>query len=62
VALPPVNFPTLGWQVIDWIETFLCHGPGDVQGAPISIDDEEALHICWLYRIHPQGIRSPAAG
>jgi hypothetical protein len=60
VALPPVNFPTLGWQVIDWIETFLCHGPGDVQGAPISIDDELALHICWLYRIHPHG--HPLAG
>lgn len=55
MPLPPVHFPTLGWQVIDWIETYLLHGPGDVQGQPIEIDDEVALHICWLYRVWPQG-------
>jgi len=54
VALPPVSFPTLGWQVIDWIEAYLCHGPGDVQGQAWSIDDEIALFICWLYRVYPQ--------
>jgi hypothetical protein len=72
VALPPVNFPTLGWQVIDWIEAYLCHGPGDIQGerwadsddpeAPpgTAIDDEEALFICWAYRVWPQD--HPLAG
>lgn len=55
MALPPVSFPTLGWQVIDWIETYLCHGRGDVQGSDWAIDDEIALHICWLYRVWPQG-------
>jgi hypothetical protein len=54
-TLPPVAFPTLGWQVIDWIEAFLCHGPGDVQGDDMEIDDEIALHICWAYRVWPQG-------
>ncbi len=53
--LPPVTFPTLGWQVIDWIETYLCHGPGDVAGEPWAIDDEFALFLLWLYRVHPQG-------
>lgn len=53
--LPPVSFPTLGWQVIDWIETYLVHGPGDVQGDRVAIDDEIAIHLCWLYRVHPQG-------
>jgi hypothetical protein len=60
VALPPVSFPTLGWQVIDWMETYLCHGPGDVQGQRWEIDDEIALFICWVYRVHPQG--HPLAG
>jgi hypothetical protein len=52
VSLPPVTFPTLGWQIIDWIETFLCHGPGDVEGDDIEVDDEIALFICWAYRVH----------
>jgi hypothetical protein len=60
VPLPPVHFPTLGWQVIDWIEEYLVHGPGDVQGTPWEIDDEIALHICWLYRVWPQD--HPRAG
>ena len=60
MPLPPVGFPTLGWQVIEWIETYLVHGPGDVQGQPIEIDDEVALHICWLYRVWPQD--HPLAG
>jgi hypothetical protein len=54
VPLPPVTFPTLGWQVIDWIEAFLPHGPGDVQGDDWIIDDEIALFICWAYRVYPQ--------
>lgn len=57
MSLPPVNFSTLGWQVIDWIETYLCHGPGDVQGQAWEVDDEFALFLCWLYRVHPQDHR-----
>lgn len=53
MTLPPVTFPTLGWQVIDWYETFLCHGPGDIEGEPIVVDDEMALFFCWTYRVHP---------
>jgi hypothetical protein len=52
-VLPAVTFPTLGDQVIDWIETFLVHGPGDIEGDEIAVDDEVALFICWLYRLHP---------
>jgi hypothetical protein len=40
------------------MEAMLCHGPGDVQGDDLGIDDEIALHICWLYRVWPQGHRS----
>lgn len=55
MGLPLVTFPTLGWQVIDWIEAMLCHGPGDVQGTDWEIDEEFALFLCWLYRVYPQG-------
>lgn len=60
MTLPPISFPTLGWQVIDWIEAFLCHGPGDVQGEPYVVDDEIAVFICWAYRVWPQD--HPLAG
>jgi hypothetical protein len=50
----PVTFPTLGWTVIDWIENYLVHGPGDIQGSAIKLDLEECAYICWAYRIQPQ--------
>lgn len=49
------DWPTLGWEVIDWIEAYLCHGPGDVQGQPIELDDEEVQLVLDLYRLHPKG-------
>lgn len=49
------GFPTLGFQVCDWIEAYLCHGPGDVQGDDLVIDDEIALFIAWAYRVWPKG-------
>jgi len=54
MSLPPITFPTLGWQVIDWIEEFLPHGPGDVQGDKTEVDDEFATFLCWVYRIWPR--------
>jgi phage terminase large subunit-like protein len=48
---------TLGPQVIDWIETYLVHGPGDVQGEPIELDDELARFICNCYALTDQGRR-----
>lgn len=58
--LPEVDFPTLGWQIADWIEMFLCHGPGDVEGDNFEVDDEIAAFIAWCYRLHPEG--SPEEG
>lgn len=56
MALPPwTGWPTLGWQVIDWSQTYLCHGPGDIQGEPLVIDDEIALHLLWVFRLWPKG-------
>lgn len=55
LPLPAVTFPTLGHQVVDWIEHFLCHGPGDVEGDVLEVDDEIATFISWCYRVHPKG-------
>lgn len=51
------RFRTLGWLVIDWIETYLVHGPGDVQGEPIVLDDEFATFILNAYELDPHGKR-----
>jgi hypothetical protein len=48
---------SLGWQLLDFIETFLIHGPGDVQGEPIAHDDEEALFLASAYALDPAGRR-----
>lgn len=55
VLAPPREWPTLGWTAIDWIEHYLCHGPGDVQGEPIVLDDEFAQILLDLYRLYPRG-------
>lgn len=48
------EFPSLGPVIVDWIEEFLCHGPGDVIGEPIEIDDEFYEFIVKLYRLDPE--------
>jgi phage terminase large subunit-like protein len=54
---PPVvaspELVTLGWQVIEWIEAMLVHGPGDVQGEPIVLDDEQAAFLLKAYALDP---------
>lgn len=54
----PVDFPTLGWEVVAWIEAMLVHGPGDVQGQPIVLDDEQVRFICHAYRLREDGRRA----
>lgn len=44
---------SLGWSAISWIEHYLVHGPGDIQGAPIELDDEYAGFILKAYRLDP---------
>ncbi len=48
------EFPSLGPEIVAWIETFLCHGPGDVQGSPIELDDELFEFVVRCYRLDPQ--------
>ena len=46
---------TLGPLVVAWIEDNLCHGPGDVQGQRVELDDERVRFILRAYAIDEQG-------
>ncbi len=45
---------SLGWAGVDWIEHYLVHGPGDVQGQPVELDDEFAEFIVRAYILDPR--------
>ena len=45
---------SIGYEVLDWIHAYECHGPGDVQGEAIDLDDEMRDHIIECYRIDPE--------
>lgn len=55
--MPAPEFLSLGFAGIDWIEHFLVHGPGDVQGKPIELDDEFAAFILKAYEVDAHGRR-----
>ena len=48
---------TLGVGVVEWIEANLVHGPGDVQGQPIRLDDEQVRFLLAAYAIDRDGRR-----
>lgn len=48
------EFPSLGPQIVEHIEEYLCHGPGDVVGEPIELDDEFYAFIVKAYRLDPE--------
>jgi phage terminase large subunit-like protein len=50
--------PSLGGHVCAWLETYLVHGPGDIQGLPIALDDELRLFVWRAYELRPDGARS----
>lgn len=45
---------SLGYEVIDAIEAYMCHGEGDIQGHPAQVDQEMADHIIECYLIDPE--------
>lgn len=45
---------SLGYEVLDWIESYCCHGPGDVQGEPLDFDDEIRDFVIECYRLDPE--------
>lgn len=48
---------TLGPQVVEWVERHLVHGPGDVQGQPIKLDDEQVRFVLACYELDDRGRR-----
>jgi phage terminase large subunit-like protein len=47
-------YPSLGAQVCAWIEENLVHGPGDLRGVPVVLDDEKRALIFRMYEIFPK--------
>lgn len=50
---------SLGYGIVDWLSTFACHGPGDVQGDPLdfSTDPELEQFIIDAYELDPESGR-----
>lgn len=46
--------PSLGWQIADWADTFLCHGPGDLRGDPFVTDPEMMAFDARCYELEPK--------
>lgn len=46
---------SLGYQVIEWLEEYACHGPGDVEGQPLDFrnDPEVEQFIIDCYELDP---------
>lgn len=44
---------SLGYDVLDWIEAYECHGPGDVAGQPVEYDTELREFVIEAYRLNP---------
>ena len=49
---------SLGYQLLDWIVAYECHGVGDIQGQPLAgaydLDDEIRDFIINAYEIDPE--------
>jgi hypothetical protein len=50
----PGEFPTLGWQIIDWIEANLVVPGGPQRGAPLQLTPEQGRHILHGHRLNPR--------
>nr|PZN59797.1 MAG: terminase [Sphaerobacter thermophilus] len=48
-------WPTLGPQVCEFIERYLVHGPGDLRGQPVRLDEEKRALIYRMYEVYPRG-------
>ena len=59
LVVPPGTDParSLGWQLVDWYERMLVHGPGDIEGEPIKLDDELVMFVVLAYALDEHGRR-----
>ncbi|PXY21135.1 hypothetical protein BAY60_27090 [Prauserella muralis] len=49
----PGEFPTLGWQVGQWIEAHIVIPDGPQRGKPYLLTREMWRHLLWVYRLRP---------
>lgn len=49
----PGDFPTLGFDVLDWITEYLIVPDGYAAGEPLVLTDDQARFVLNLYRINP---------
>jgi len=65
LVVPPMDedlWPSLGGQVIAFIEQGLVFGPGDLRGLPAKVDNEKRALIMRAYEVHPQFLKSARTG
>lgn len=55
-----IQFPTLGPQVVEWMENYLVFGPGDMLGEPLVLSGEMQAFIWRFYEHFPKD--HPKAG
>ncbi len=54
-----IVFPSLGAQVCAWIEENLVHGPGDLRGEPVTLDQEKRALVYRMYEVYPKDSQQP---
>ena len=52
----PGAFPTLGYQVADWIEAHCVIPDGDNAGAPFVLTNEQLRFVLFHYRLQPDAV------
>lgn len=48
------DFPSLGWDLIDWYREYLTVPSGPMVGQPLELTDEQAAFIVRFYRLDPK--------
>lgn len=49
----PGEFPSLGWELVDFLQDVLVNPDGERRGQPWRFTDEQIAYIVWCYRISP---------
>jgi hypothetical protein len=55
-------WPTLGPHVVDFIESNLCHGPGDLLGRSVELSEEMKAWIYRIYEVEPPTLEGRQRG
>lgn len=59
LIVPPLrddgDWPSLGPQVVEWMQDSLAFGPGDLLGKPYELDNEDRALLERMYQVYPKG-------